>query len=105
MIGVFLEPGFFAREFLEMALGVVCTALLQALPKRMMPLAVALNKLSTEGLTLAIGCQVDDTEINAKCSIRGSRGRFWNLKRYSQVEVPVAVEQVSLPFIRSMRAC
>src|SRR5260370_31336034 len=104
MIGVFLEPGFFAREFLEMALGVGCTALLQALPKRMMRLAVAMNKLSTERLALGIGCQVDDTEINAKCSIRGSRGRFWNLKRYSQVELPVAVEQVSLPF-HTLHAC
>lgn len=38
MIGIFLEPGLFAREFLEMALGRLRSALLQALTQAMMAL-------------------------------------------------------------------
>ena len=48
--------------------------------------------------------EVDDAEIDTKRSISGSRGRLWNLKRHSQVELPFAVEKVSLPF-DTLHAC
>src|SRR5258708_21018214 len=98
MVRVSPKPGFFAGKLFEMTLCRWCAALLQALAQGMMPLTVVLDSLTAEYLSLAISSQVDDAEIDTKRSISGSRGRLWNLKRHSQVELPFAVEKGSLPF-------
>lgn len=64
MVGILLKSGFFAREFLEMAFGRLCTALLQALAQGMVALTNLFYLLTTERLTLAVSSQVDDAQIN-----------------------------------------
>src|SRR6266568_1071295 len=97
MIGVFLEPGFFTREFLEMAFGRLGTTLLQALPKCMMPLAIAFDRLTTEGFPLGVGSHIDDPKINTEGISRFIGCRGGNIKSYSQIEGPFAVDKVCLP--------
>src|SRR5258708_8902130 len=104
MVRVSPKAGWLAGRLLEVTLCRWWAALLQALAKGMMPLTVVLDSLTGEYLSLAISSQVDDAEIDTKRSISGSRGRLWNLKRHSQVELPVAVEKVSLPF-NTLHAC
>src|SRR5205807_3123209 len=72
--------------------------LLQALTKSMMPLTVLFNGFTTESFPFAVCSQVDDTKINTEGIRRliGSRGR--DIEGDSQVECPVAIEQISLPF-------
>src|SRR2546430_3345971 len=98
MIGVPLEPGFFARELLQMPFRAFGATLLQALTKSMMPLTVLFNGFTTESFPFAVCSQVDDTKINTEGIRRliGSRGR--DIEGDSQVECPVAIEQISLPF-------
>ena len=98
MISIFAEPGFFARELLEMAFRTLCPPLLQALAQGMMALARLLNCLSAECLALAIGSQMNDTQINTESFISGGRRRGWNIKGYCQGECPLAIEQVGLSF-------
>ena len=97
MIGVFAEPGFFARELLEMAFRTLCPPLLQALAQGMMALARLLNGFSAKCLAFTIGGKVDNAQIHAKRSIRSTRSRGGNIQRHSQREGPVAVEQIGLP--------
>src|SRR2546425_81689 len=98
MIGVFLEAGFPPRKFLKMAFGTLGTALLQALSKPLVPLAVALDKLSAKGFPKRVSRQVDDPEINAEriSWYIWSRGR--NFQRDSQIPYSIAVQQIGLPF-------
>ena len=98
MIGVFLKPGFFARELLKMPPGAFRPTLLQALAQGCMALAVTLDSLSAKGFAFAVCSQVDDAEIDTQHSIRSIRRWLRNVKRYRQIERPVAVEQVGLPF-------
>src|SRR5712691_581784 len=97
LIGVFLEPGFFARELLEMAFGRLGPTLLQALPKGMMPLALAFDRLGTPGFPLGVGSHIDDPKINTEGSSRFIGWRGGNIKSYSQREGPFAVDKVCLP--------
>src|SRR2546428_7850158 len=100
MIGVFLEPGFLTREFLEMFPRGRCALFLQSLTQRLMPLAVFLDSFTAKGFTLAVSSQVDDAEINAEGVshlIRSWRGNF---QCHSQIEDTLAIEQVSLSLDR-----
>ncbi len=100
MIGVFLKLGFLAREFLEVSPGALCATFLQALPKRMMTLPCFLNSLAAKGLTLTIGSQIDNAEINTE-DVSHFIGRgFRDIKRHCQVEDPLAIEQVRLSLDR-----
>src|SRR5260221_6829853 len=98
MIGVFLEPGFSARELFEMAFRAFRPTLLQALAKTMMPLAVALDKLPAERLILAVRSQVDDAEIDTQRSARCNRRWRRHIKRYRQIACAIAVDEISLSF-------
>src|SRR5436305_324167 len=98
MIGVFLETGLLTRQFLEMPLGAFRATLLQALTQGMHTLSILLDNFTAEGLAFAIGSKVDDTQVNSE-GIRGFIGRRGrNIKGDCQVECPVAVEHISLPF-------
>src|SRR5437016_7500262 len=98
MLGVFLETGLFARQFLQMPFRTFGATLLQALTQGMHTLSILLDNFTAEGLAFAIGSKVDDTQVNSEGSrgFIGRRGR--NIKGDCQVECPVAVEQISLPF-------
>ena len=96
MVGVFAEPGFFARKFLKMTFGRFRATFLQALTQCLMPCTNTFNRLPTEGFPLRVSSQVDDTQINPEGVIGGSRGRGWNVKGYRKIEGPIAVKQVSL---------
>src|SRR5712691_380928 len=100
MVGIFLKPGFFAREFLEMAFGGLRPALLQALTQAVMPLTVVLNSLTAKRFTLAIGGKVHDTKINAQSARHFVGGRCRNFQRHRQIERPIPIEQVSLSLDR-----
>jgi len=97
MIGITFESGFFARESLEMAFGRPGTTLLQALPKGLMPLAIAFDCLATEGFPFGVGSQIDYPKINTEGISRFIKWRGRNVKGYSQVEGPFAVNQIGLP--------
>jgi hypothetical protein len=98
MIGVFAEPGFFAREVLEMAFRTLCPPLLQALAQGMLALARLLNGFAAKGLAFTIGGKVDHAQINAKRSSSSTRRRGGNIQRHRKREGPVAIEQVGLSF-------
>src|SRR5271157_5403787 len=100
MIGVPFEPGFLAREFLEMFLRGLCAMFLQALAQGMMPLTVVLDSLTAVRFTLAVSSQVDDAKIDAEGVSHFTRWWSRNLQRHSQGERPVAIEQVSLSLDR-----
>src|SRR5271167_1071628 len=99
MISVTSKSGFFAREFLKMALRTLGAALLQALTQTMMTLTNFLHLLTTEGFAFAIGGKVDDTQVNPKRpTFRHVGCRFRDIKGHSQVEGSLAVNQIGLPF-------
>ena len=104
MVGVFAEPGFFARELLEMAFRTLRPPLLQALAQGMMALARLLNGFSAECLALAIGSQMNDTQINTESFISSDRRRCGNIEGHRQIEHPMAVQQIGLP-LDSIHAC
>src|SRR5258708_6965218 len=97
MIGILAKTGFTPREFFEMTFGILGSALLQALTQGMMSFAVPLNSLTAEGLAFAIGCQVDDAQINAQCPIRCTGRGLWHFQRDCQREDAITVKQISLP--------
>src|SRR2546423_956400 len=97
MIGVFLEPGFTARELPQMAFGRLATTLLKTLTQRVQTLAVFLNLLTAEGFTLAIGSQVDDAQVNAKRSSHFVRSWCRDFKSHRQIEDALTIEKISLP--------
>src|SRR3989441_10608794 len=86
MVGVFPEPFFASREFLEMPPGRLCTSLLQTLTQGVEALPRLLNLLTTERFTRTVSSQVDDAKIDAEsiCYFIGRRRR--NFQRHSQVE-------------------
>jgi len=96
MIGVFLKSGFLARELLKMPFSRFRPTFLQALPECMMPLPVAFDSFTTEGLTSAISRQVDDAEINTERSLRLTWHRFRHVQRYRKIKDTIAIEQVCL---------
>src|SRR5258708_5778026 len=98
MIGVFTEPGFFAREFLEMPFSRLCATLLQALAQGMVSLAVLFDSFTAERFTFTISGKVNNTEINTKYPIRGIGYRFRSIQGNGKIESTIAVKQVSLPF-------
>ena len=98
MVGIAFKPGFFAREFLEMPFGTLCATFLQALAQGMMPLACFLDSLTTECLTLAICCKVDDAKIDTERMTDFIGCACWNLQRDSQVEDTLTIDEVSLSF-------
>src|SRR6266487_4953781 len=100
MIGVFLEPGFLAREFLEMFLRGLGALFLQTLTQSLMPLAVFLDSFTAKGFTLAVSSQVDETQINAEGVSHLIRRWRRNFQRHSQIEDTFAIEQVSLSLDR-----
>src|SRR3989442_10297458 len=100
MVGVFPEPFFASREFLEMPPGRLCTSVLQTLTQGMEALTCLLNGLPTERFTRTISSQVDDAQVNAESSIGSIRRGFWHLKGHSQVERSVAIDKISLSLDR-----
>src|SRR2546428_2965233 len=98
MVGVFAEPGFFTRKFLEMALRTLCPPLLQTLAQDMMALARLLNVFSAKCLAFTIGSQIDNAQINTERFIGGDRLRGGNSQRHRKIEGAVAIEQVCLSF-------
>jgi len=98
MVGIAFEPGFFAREFLEVAFRILRTTLLKALAQGLMSFAVGFNKSSSEGLARTVRGKIDDAQVNAQCSLRLPWLWLRNIKRHSQVERSIVVEQISLPF-------
>src|SRR5579884_2646902 len=98
MVSVFLEPGLFARELLEMPLRRLRATFLQALTKGLMPLAVMLNRLTTKGLTCTIGGKIDDAEINAKRPFNGLHFWLWRVQCHRKEERSITIDQIGLPF-------
>src|SRR5947207_646860 len=98
MIHVPLKSGFLAREFFQVSFGTLRSTLLQALTEGMMPLAVLFDRFTAEGFPFAVCSQVDDAQINTEGISHFLERRSRDIKRHSQVEDTVAIEQVSLPF-------
>src|SRR2546421_6617833 len=97
MIGVFLEPGFTARELPEMAFGRLAITLLQALSEGRHTLAVFLNLLTAEGFSKRVSRQVDDTQVYSKSSSHFVRRGCRDFKSHRQIEHPLTIEKISLP--------
>src|SRR5258706_3801265 len=98
MIRVPSKPGFSARQVLEMSFRRLCAAFLQALAQGMIALAGLLNWLTTEGLTIRRGSQVNDPQVNAERLSRFIRRWSGTLKGHSQIPCPMTVDEVSLHF-------
>src|SRR5260221_4161883 len=98
MIRVPSKPGFSARHVLEMSFRRRCAAFLQALAQGMIALADLLNWLTTEGLTIRRGSQVNDPQVNAEGLSRFIRRRNGNVQGHSRIPCPLTVTEGSLPF-------
>ncbi len=98
MIRIASEPGFFAREFLEMPLGALRASLLQALSERMEALTGLLNGLTATCFTVACRCQIDHAEVNAKGSIRNIGRWLRNMKGDCQEPRAFAIQEIGLSF-------
>ena len=97
MIGVFLEPGFTARELPEMAFGRLAITLLQALSEGRHTLAVFLNLLTAERFSKRVSRQVDDTQVYSKSSSHFVRRGCRDFKSHRQIEDPLTIKKISLP--------
>src|SRR4051794_15851394 len=98
MIGVFLKPGLFARELLEMSFRRLCAALLQTLAQSMVSFAVPFYSFTAEGFTCAIGGKVNDTQVNTQHSIRNVRCGFRHIESHSKIECASTIDEISLSF-------
>src|SRR6266446_4669363 len=96
MIRVSAEPGFLAREFLEMSFRALRTVLLQALPECMVSFACLLNRLPTKGLTLTVRGKVDNAQVNTEGLSGFIGGWFRNVKSYRKVDNALTINQIGL---------
>src|SRR6266849_9487720 len=96
MVGVFPEPFFASREFLEMPPGRLRTSLLQTLTQGMEALPRLLNLLTTERFTRAVSSQINDAKIDAECVCHFIGHRCRNFQRHSQIEHSVTIDKISL---------
>lgn len=88
----------FAGELLQSPLGGTGLFLLKFSPQPAMPVANGLHLRSGIAFSVRIGRNVNDAEIHPQklCGLDGGVG--WKIDRAVQVELPIAINQINLPF-------
>src|SRR5258706_7070610 len=96
MIGLLAKTGFTSTELYEMAFCRPGSLLLKGRTQGLHALACLLNVSTTEGLARAIGCQIDNAQVNTQ----GRSGFLWagfrSIKGDGQKKSSLEVEQVGL---------
>src|SRR5215211_3717981 len=96
VVGVFLKSTLAASELVQAALGRLRSNLLECLATIRIPLAAAFNVLARKRFTITIGCQIDDTEIDAQHAF--SINRFGRLNLTGDEQIPLATHERQIGF-------
>lgn len=100
MVHIALIAALLAAQFLEPALGRACANRLQDAATFLIPLAFALNCCAGVTLTVAIGCNVGDAEVNTKRVFNFFRRRLKHFADGEQKEITFVIYKVRLALSR-----
>ena len=104
MVYVFLKPRLFASQFAKPSLGSLGAESLQAATALLVPLAALLDSLATVDGAVAIGCQVDDSQVNAKPIFRVEGFGFRHVARCGEEPLASNEAKISLPLTVGQQA-
>jgi hypothetical protein len=96
VVCVLLKAALATCKSFQVALGRLGADLLERLPATLIPLAAALNRLTRKRFAVAVGCQVDDTQIDTQETFRVERLRRFNLS--SGEQIPLASHECQIGF-------
>jgi hypothetical protein len=100
MVHVALVAALLAAQPFESALGRWGAYLLQDASTLLIPLAIFLYSFAAIALTIRVGRNVDDAEVNSKRVINLLRRWFWNFAHGKQKELAFAIDQIRFALTR-----
>lgn len=100
VIGVSLKAALSAAQFLEPSVCGARANLLQGGSAACVPPARGFDLLTREGLPVAVGCQIDNTKVNAKYVVNLLWSRLRHFAHGKQKEVAFTIDQIRFALLR-----